>query len=570
MRPTGQRTKKGDSGTGYKSARTLLLRIVPYVIVAVLSYSYLHLYKYYLPSPTEDEGMFPYRAYQILNGKVLYKDIGAILFPGNYYFLAFIYKMFGYSFAVTRELVLSIDVVSSLLIYRLSSIIIKRWFAVLPPLLFLVYGFPAVFGYSHYVNSMTMLFVALIFLYTYLEGRSTLSLCCSGVFVGLTTLFLQSKGVIAFAVFVFVLFMDDKGRYRGSRGTDGTGGGGTAEEGQGRDRDPQKAAPLSGLRATGYFAISAAAVVAVAFSYIAVKGALLDFVQNELVAARIYKGLTSFSLDMLSKGFISIWTKESLIRVLWFGGSGILGLYLLLFKKESTPEQAILFAGGAVLFLNTGQRLIFNPIGLVLINSSFAVILSVWLLVLLLDYLRPRLWALIYRGTERVVDSVAVVVIILACVWLYDGVRHVQRDAYHFTVNGVRLWTFNKQMGEGLSDFSMRAARIMGIDRTALIYPYSPILYTLLDLNSPAKYDVLIKVGNDRGTPDSVLLDVIRRLKDIPVKFIITYDWGPNVFQTVSRSLGMGYVPNVLDNFIIEHYRPVLMIDGFMLMRLQQ
>ena len=122
MRPVGQGTKKGDSGTGYSSAWTLLLRIMPYVIIAVLSYSYLHLYKYYLPSPTEDEGMFPYRAYQILNGKVLYKDIGAILFPGNYYFLAFIYKMFGYSFAATRELVLIIDVVSSLLIYRLSEL----------------------------------------------------------------------------------------------------------------------------------------------------------------------------------------------------------------------------------------------------------------------------------------------------------------------------------------------------------------------------------------------------------------------------------------------------------------
>ena len=203
------------------------------------------------------------------------------------------------------------------------------------------------------------------------------------------------------------------------------------------------------------------------------------------------------------------------------------------------------------------------------VNVPCAIIMYVWLFTLLLGYLKPRLWVLLYKGVERLIGIVATIIIIVICSALFAGAKRVQKDAYHFTVNNVRLWTFNRQMGKALADFSGKAERIMGGDRTALVYPYSPILYTLLNLQDPLKYDILIKLGNDKGTPDSILVDAIRRLKSMPVRFVITYDWAPNVFRAVSRSLGMQYTPNILDNFILGHYTPVISNDGFMLLQMK-
>ncbi len=513
-------------------AKRLFISVFPYVVIAFVTYFYLSFYKQYLPSPTEDEGMFPYRAYQILHGKVLYKDIGAILFPGNYYFLALIYKLFGYGFTVTRELVLIIDTFINLLVYAVSKMIIKKWFAIVPPLLFLIYGFPAIFGYNHYMNSMALFLIAMIYFYNYLKKKTYSSLCLSGLFTGLTMVFLQSKGFLAAGAFIFILFTN-------------------------KDKN--------GFKAILWFVIGMLFALIPTFGYIAAKGAFTAFIQNELIAQQIYKGLMLFSMHMLFNGITYSGRINIILLASVFSLIGIVSLSLLIFKKDKKPEQNILFAGSAVLFLNTIQRIIFTPEGLILINSVMAIVFSVWLIKLFLDHLKPRLWTLIYNAVNGFISIGIIVVIIAIGIKLYTNINEIRTNAYRFTVNGTALWTKDKQMGRDLAVFAVKTKQIMGADHVALVYPYSPILYTLLKLESPSKYDVLIKVGNNEGTPDSVLRDTINRLKNMPVKFVITYDWGPDTFKTVSKMLGMKYMPDILNRYIIRHYTPVFRINGFVL-----
>ncbi|MCL5793029.1 MAG: glycosyltransferase family 39 protein [Deltaproteobacteria bacterium] len=511
--------------------------VFPYLFIGVLTYFYLSFYKYYLPSPTEDEGAFLYRANDILHHMVLYKDIGAILLPGNYYFLAFIYKIFGYSFGVTRELVLIIDTIISLLLFHLSSKIIDKWFSVIPPLLFVLYGFPEVFGYYHYTNGMLLLFTSLLFFLYYLDNYNNILLLFTGIFVGLTTLFLQSAGFYAFIAIVFVMWTRKNS-----------------------DR----------IKSIGFFVLSLSVIILIPFIYLAYKHAFISFIQDELVAARIYKGLVSFSMLMLFKSMLPVWHEQSIIIVSVFSIIGITGIILLVFKKHKTPAQTVLFIGTGVLFLNTWQRIIFAPLYLVFINSAMTMVFLIWLFKVLLDYLRTKLWIVLYNGINRLISIVAFAALVGIGFKFYSRINYIQNNANWFNVNGIELWTYNKQNAMDLESFSMHAKRIMGNERMVLVYPYSPILYTLLDLESPSKYDVLIKVGNSKGTPNAVLEDTIKHLKNIPVRFIITYDWAPNTFETTSKELGIKYVPNKLDEYIMHHYVPVFRRGGFVLMALEQ
>jgi len=186
--------------------------ILPYLVIALISYIYLSQYSHFLFGNGIGDGTGTIAgAWRIAQGQVIYRDFFAIFSPGNFFLLAFIYKLFGYHYIVTNEALIVIDIIISLLLYRLSYIVIKQWYAIIPPLIFLLIGFPSWFIFYHYWTTSVPLLITLILLYHYLikqknEDKSAyIYLFLIGIFTGLTGLFLQSSGIYTIAVLLAVI-----------------------------------------------------------------------------------------------------------------------------------------------------------------------------------------------------------------------------------------------------------------------------------------------------------------------------------------------------------------------------
>jgi hypothetical protein len=165
-----------------------------------------------IPQLGLDEGSVVYAAVRIVHGQVFARDFFEVMGPGTPYLLAAYFKLFGVSFLATRINLFLTSLGTGLLIYFLSSRVCKRY-QWLPYLLMVSAGLGAFWpGISYHVdgNFFALLSVACVVLWQDKRWKSLLIL--SGVFSGLTTCFLQPKGILLLvAILIWLAVLRHKG-----------------------------------------------------------------------------------------------------------------------------------------------------------------------------------------------------------------------------------------------------------------------------------------------------------------------------------------------------------------------
>jgi 4-amino-4-deoxy-L-arabinose transferase-like glycosyltransferase len=141
-----------------------------------------------------DEGIVLQGAQRILQGQVLYRDFFYFVTPGSFYFMAMLFKVFGSSILVGRNLLLIYGGVFSVLTYLLARRVCSTWAALLAAYFQLVVSLPTRFHPLHNWDSMLWACLALYGFVWLLQQPHWIWALITGSCVSFTGLFEQSKG----------------------------------------------------------------------------------------------------------------------------------------------------------------------------------------------------------------------------------------------------------------------------------------------------------------------------------------------------------------------------------------
>ena len=154
-----------------------------------------------------DEGTLDYGAVRIVHGQVFARDFFEVIGPGTFYWLAAFFKVLGVSFFSSRVCLFITSLGTALLMYFLSRRLCLRHKTLPSILLAGIYfgGFwPAI---SHHVDSNFFALLTVACMVVWQDSRSNNWLVGAGVAVGLTTAFLQPKGMLLFCGLLVWLWM---------------------------------------------------------------------------------------------------------------------------------------------------------------------------------------------------------------------------------------------------------------------------------------------------------------------------------------------------------------------------
>jgi hypothetical protein len=154
----------------------------------------------------EDHLIFGHDAMRMYRGDALYKDFFQLTFPGTHLLYLALLNIFGPKFWIINAVVflhaISQTIVCFLIAKRLFD---NRWYALLPPCLFLFFGFRwfAIEG-THRMLSPIFIWLAI---YVLLKTRSLSRIAVAGVLCALSSYFTQQRGVYAVAaIAIFLLW----------------------------------------------------------------------------------------------------------------------------------------------------------------------------------------------------------------------------------------------------------------------------------------------------------------------------------------------------------------------------
>ena len=503
-----------------------------YAAVFAITFWYLSYYRNMLYSLSADEGIFLYGARRVLDGQIIYRDFFSYFFPGNYYFLALIYKLFGYSFLVAREALVIIDSLINVLVFYLSYKTLKTWYAILPPLFFLILGFPNWMQFSHFWNGDLFLLLSLISLLWFLEKNKRYYLYSAAVLLGFTTLFQQAAGVYGIILFTVILILT-------------------------------KHKEQKFLRNMIYFFVWIAVPIAVMFGYIALKGGLGDFiVQQKFIVLHVYPHVAAFSpfLFIFNKAYpINI-----LIGIYFFGSIAAAGTLPVLYKKMPAP----------VIVIITGNLILLLTISYSLDVEHIATALPLFLILLLL----PVKYTLSYtKAHNQYIYKIFYYLYGIAgiCLLIWGGssiegnIKRIQTHAYSLDINGVRVWTFDKQKAKHIQSFMNSAPSILLDHRHVFVYPYAPLIYVFMHYENPTRYDfIYIRLGVE-GANAYMLNDIIRELQEKHVEYLIKHGWPERYTQMLMSLKHITPYPTILDEFVKSNYTELWTIGEYSVLQIR-
>jgi hypothetical protein len=153
-----------------------------------------------------DEGQVANFAQRIAGGEVLYRDMYTGIAPGIYYLTAALFSVFGADLIVTRWAALALNLLTALCLWRLSLGVVRRGWALLPPLAFcliVVWGYPVGTMFAYSALSLLCALAAILFLLRYLETSRALDAVAVGALLAASALSKQNYGVLAAAAVLY-------------------------------------------------------------------------------------------------------------------------------------------------------------------------------------------------------------------------------------------------------------------------------------------------------------------------------------------------------------------------------
>lgn len=158
-----------------------------------------------------DDGIFLSGAWSILNNFSLYKDFFSFTAPGSYYFLVFIWKLFGLSYWLVWMIALGFIFISAIFVFeitkRFNKVAAYKGTAYLAVLLFILFtvNWPIITSHTF---CLPFLLGAIYLTLVWLDGRRPSDLCWVGLLTGFAFLFLQTLGLAILATVIVFLFIN--------------------------------------------------------------------------------------------------------------------------------------------------------------------------------------------------------------------------------------------------------------------------------------------------------------------------------------------------------------------------
>lgn len=561
-----------------------------FVIIFAITYWYLSYYRNMLYSFSADEGIFLYGAKRVLDGQIIYRDFFSYFFPGNYYLLALIYKLFGYSFLTARETLVIIDCLINVLVFYLSYKVLKAWYAIIPPLFFLVLGFPNWMQFSHFWTSDLFLMLSLVTLLWYLEKNKEYYFSISALLLGLTALFQQATGVYGVLICMVVLFLR-----RHSIAIKESPHPTLPPKGEGILRPPRpfgeggvptrqgrvvRAFPFHFtnklqyeniamqkedrfFRSLVWFYVCFSLPLAVMFGYIALQGGLSDFIRQQLfVVLKVYPNVAAFS------PFLFIFNKAYPFNILigiYFFGSIAAGIILLAVYKKLSNPVIVAIAGNLILLLTISYSLDVEHIATAMPLFLILVLLPVKYV---LSYTKAHVQSF-YKPLYYLSGIAGICLLTWGGSSILSNVRRIQTQSYALDIDGTRVWTFDELKVNRIESFIHNVPSILQDHRNVFVYPYAPLLYVFLGLNNPTHYDfIYIRLGIE-GANSYVLDDIINELQQKHVTYLIKHGWPEHYTHMLMSLKHITPYPNILDEFVQSHYTQLWTIGDYGILRIK-
>lgn len=178
-----------------------------YLLLFIFSVVYLFLFMRTLMR-IGDEGTLVYGAQLVAQGALPYRDFFEVMGPGSFYWLGLFFKLFGTNILVARTVLLLTASATVVLLYWMTRRVYQGPFDLLPSLFYLTVSFPLWPGTSHHWDSnlFGLLTVGSFFLWQD-RGRWWF-LAVAGILAGMTSCFLQQKGLCLVAALSMVIFIN--------------------------------------------------------------------------------------------------------------------------------------------------------------------------------------------------------------------------------------------------------------------------------------------------------------------------------------------------------------------------
>jgi Dolichyl-phosphate-mannose-protein mannosyltransferase len=182
-------------------------RIRSYLIFALCACLYILPFMRLFYMRGTDEGTLDYGAVRVVHGQVFARDFFEVIGPGTFYWLAGFFKVFGVSFFATRICLFLSSLGTALVMYSLSRRVCGRY-QILPCVLLAGTYFGGLWpAISHHVDSNFFALLAVACIVAWHDRHSKRLLLAAGALAGLTTAFLQPKGILLFCAFLIWLWI---------------------------------------------------------------------------------------------------------------------------------------------------------------------------------------------------------------------------------------------------------------------------------------------------------------------------------------------------------------------------
>jgi len=154
-----------------------------------------------------DEGVILNGAWNLYNGRLLYRDFFEFIPPGGFYLIFGVWKIFGASFAAAKIVSILIFSLGIWGLYKITGRLSNNKFNWLVPLAFIIIS-EWWWMINHNTFNLTCLIWAAYFFIRGLDDLKKQNFIASGFLAGLAILFLQQKGLAAAAaLFLFLIIL---------------------------------------------------------------------------------------------------------------------------------------------------------------------------------------------------------------------------------------------------------------------------------------------------------------------------------------------------------------------------
>lgn len=490
-----------------------------------------------------DEGTLVYGAQRVAEGALPYRDFFEVMGPASFYWLGLFFKVFGSHWLTARGLLLLTGAATALLMYRLARRLDPSSSAILPALCYLAVSIPLWPATNHHWDSNLFALLAVAAFFLWQDRGRKVFLLLAGVSAGITSCFIQQKGLFLFlglaAATIFTCYQAKEGWRK----------------------------ILSGLfRLTlGYAGIG----VAVLLFYYAAGGL------NDLIYANLIWPLTNYhQVNVVPYGY---YLRElfqphfaSIYHQLFphLGARALTALTMI-------PLYLIFVLPGLVVFLilissftRAGRGRIFDP----RMFSCIVLGSALWVS----EIHRPDLMHLVYGapllliifflflkqsvGKNRVAHSLLVGILTLGFFSLAAVNLVVATGAnQQISTRKGNIYCFEE---DGALDFLLKNT---SPGEPVFIYPYYPMYYFLAGVKNPTRYSILIYHINTAAQ----FQEVIQDLEKARVKYVLwdTFVSGDNLCAWFPQYCQPSEDELILENYFLAHYDPVTEKNKFRILR---